>query len=181
MNIIDNKSKNYFALDAYYIRNLWLIHTDEEVINSEDRYFIEDLKEKSAQPRRCFIVFDKKDIALKINIDEVKLKMKMQEFYSKVDVKINYKIKSEDIICIFKHIPNHWAIRLETNSINQITELMNSEILIEKLKEMGINFLHKGIEIAPRIIESKMDGDDLKKEVKEIKEKWDRMSMDCDK
>ena len=107
--------------------------------------------------------------------------MTEQEYYSKVDVKINYKIKSEDIICIFKHIPNHWTIRLETNSIKKIIELMKSKVLIKKLKVQGIKFLHKGIEIAPRIIKSIMDKDDLKNEIDEIKSKRDRLNMNCDK
>ena len=163
------------------LNNLHLILEDKEEINSENKDFIEDLKEESAQPRRCLIVFNKKDITLKINIDEVKLKITEQEFYSKVDVKINYKIKSEDIIKMLEHIPNHWAIRLETNSIKKIIEFMNSEILIKKLKVQGTKFLHKGIEIEPRIIESKIDEDNLKNEVKEIKAKRDRLNMDCDK
>ena len=153
---------------------------DKEEINSENKDYIEDLKEKSAHLRRCFIVFDKKDITLKIHIDEVKLKMIEQEFYSKVDIKINYKIKSEDIIKSLEHIPNHLTIRLETNSIKKIIELMNIEILIKKLKVQGTKFLHKGIEIEPRIIESNQDEDDLKNEVKEIEEKRCRLNMDCD-
>ena len=48
-NIIKNKSKNYFALDLDRTFNLWLIHTDEEEINSKDKKFIEDLKEISTQ------------------------------------------------------------------------------------------------------------------------------------
>ena len=175
-----NKSKNCYALDASGIYHLRLIHTDEEEKNSENKDFIEDLKVESTQPRRCFIVFDKKDITLKINIDEVKLKMPEQEFYSKVDVKINYKIKSEDIIKMLEHIPNHLAIRLETNSIKKIIELMNFEIFIEKLQVQGTKFLHKSIEIEPRIIKSKIDEDDLKNEVKEIEAKRDRLNMDCD-
>ena len=158
-----------------------MIQIDKEEINSKDIKFIEDLKKISIRKGGCFIVFDKKDVTLKINIDEVKLKMTEQEFYSKVDVKINYKIKSEDIICMFKQIPNHLAIRLETNRIKNIIELMKSKTLIEKLKEQGIKFLYKEIEIEPRIIESKIDEDDLKNEVNEIEAKRDRMGMDCDK
>ena len=159
---------------------MYFIIEDKEEINSENKDFIEDLKEKSTQEEICFIVFDKKDIALKINIDEVKLKMKEQEFYSKVDVKINYKIKPEDIIIMLEHIPNHLAIRLETNNINQIIELMNSEILIKKLKVQGTKFLHKGVEIEPRIIKNKIDEEDVKNEVKEIEAKRVRFSVDCD-
>ena len=106
--------------------------------------------------------------------------MTEQKFYSKVDAKINYKIKSEDIIKMLEHIPNHLAIRLETNSIKKIIELMKSKILIKKLKVQGIKFLHKGIEIEPRIIERKIDEDDLKNKVKEIEEKRCRLNMDCD-
>ena len=141
-----NKSKNCFALDASGIYNLHFILEDKEEINSENKDFIEDLKELSTQEGGCYIVFEKKDITLKINIDEVKLKMPEQEFYSKVDAKINYKIKSEDIIKMLEHIPNHLAIRLETNSIKKIIELMNFEILIEKLQVQGTKFLHKSIE-----------------------------------
>ena len=162
------------------LNNLHLIQEDKEEINSENKDFIEDLKEESTQPRTCFIVFDKKDITLKVNIDEVKLKITEQEFYSKVDVKINDRIKSEDIIWMLEHIPNHLAIRLESNSIEQLIELMNWEILIEKLKEQGTKFLLKGIEIEPRIIKSKIDEDDLKNEVKEIEAKRVRFSVNCD-
>ena len=104
---------------------MWLIHTDEEEINSEDIDFIEDLKEFSTQEKRCFIVFDKKDITLKINIDEIEMKKSKQEFYSKVDAKINAKTKdSEDIIKMLEHIPNHLTIRLEADHIEQIIEFM---------------------------------------------------------
>ena len=181
-NIIKkNKSKNYFALDVDKIYNLRLIHTDEEEKNSKDKDFIEDLKELSAQEGGCYIVFDKKDITLKIAIDEVIMKMPDLEFYSKVDVGINDRINSEDIICKLEHIPNHLTIRIEADYIKQIIELMKSKTLIEKLKEQRIMFLYNSIEIEPRIIESKMDEDDLNNEVKEIKAKRCRMNMDCDK
>ena len=147
----------------------------------EDKKFIEDLKEESAQPRRCFIVLDKKDITLKTNIDEVEMKMPEQEFYSKVDVKINDKIKPEDIIKKLELIPKHLAIRLEADNIEQIIELMKRKILIEKLKAQGNKFLYKDIEIKPRIIESIMDEDNLKNKVKEIESKRYRLKMDCDK
>ena len=156
--------------------------TDNEEKNSERKDFIEDLKELSASlPRRCFIIFNRKDITLKIDIDEVKMKMPEQEFYSKVDVRINDRINSEDIICMFKHISDNLIIRLEADYIDQIIELMKCEILIKKLVEQGIKFVYKDIEIDPRIIESKMDEDYLKNEVKEIEAKRCRFNMDCDK
>ena len=123
-NIIKRNSQNYFALDVYQIYNLHLILTDKEEKNSEDKDFIEDLKEFSTQKKRCFIVFDKKDITLKIDIDEVKMKMPDQEFYSKVDVKINDIINPENIIEMLKHIPNHIELRLEADDIEQIIKLM---------------------------------------------------------
>ena len=158
-----------------------MILTDKEKKNSEVKHFVEDLKESLSQPRRCFIIFDKQDVTLKIDIDEVKMKMIEQEFYSKVDAKINSKIESEDIIEMLKHIPNHLAIRLEADHIEQIIKLMKSKTLIEKLKEQRTKFLYNGIEIEPRIIESKQDEDDFKNEVKEINAKRCRMNMDCDK
>ena len=157
-----------------------LILTDKEEINSENKDFIEDLKKISTQEERCFIIFNKKDVTLKIHIDEVKMEMPEQEFYSKVDAKINHQIKPEDIICMLEHIPNHLSIRLESDRIEQITELMKSETLIEKLKEQGTKFLLEGIEIEPRIIKSKMDKKGLKNEITEIEAKRDRLNMDCD-
>ena len=137
-----------------------LILEDKEEINSESKEFIEDLMEFSTpQEERCFIIFDKKYITLKINIDEVEMKIAEKEFCSKVDVKINDKINYDNIIWLFKLIPNHLAIRLEADYFDEIIELMNWEILIEKLKEQGIKFLYKGNEIEPRIIENKMDED----------------------
>ena len=137
-----------------------MILTDKEEINSESKEFIEDLKEFSTpQEDRCFIVFDKKDITLKINIDEVEMKMSELEFCSKVDAKITDIINYDNIIWLLKLIPNHLAIRLEANYFDEIIELMNCEILIKKLKEQGIKFLYKGNEIEPRIIENKMDED----------------------
>ena len=147
--------------------------------NSDDNDFIEDLISK--QSEGCFIVFDKKDIALKININEDEIKIPEQEFYSKIDAKINDKIKPEEIIKMFKHIPNHLKLRLEADSIDEVIEPMKSKILIEKLKEQGIKFLYKGIEIEPRIIKSEQDEDDLKNELKEIETKRERLNMDCDK
>ena len=126
-------------------------------------------------------MFDKKDITLKTNIDEVEMKMPEQEFYSKVDAKINDKIKPEDIIKKLELIPKHLAIRLEADNIEQIIELMKRKILIEKLKAQGNKFLYKDIEIKPRIIECIMDEDNLKNKVKEIEAKRDRLNMDCDK
>ena len=158
-----------------------MILTDKEKKNSEAKHFFVDFKKVSAQGSECFIIFDKKDVTLKININKVKMKMPELECYSKVDVKINDQIESADIICILEHIPNHLAIRLETNNIDETIKLMKSKTLIEKLQEQGIKFLYNGIEIEPRIIESKMDEDDLKNEVKEIKAKRDRLDMDCDK
>ena len=157
------------------------ILADKEATNSENKDFIEDLKRISKRKEKYIIIFDKKDVTLKIVINEAEMKKLKQEFYSKVDMKVNYKIKPADIICILEHIPNHLAIRLETNSIYQIIKLMKSKTRIQKLKEQRINFLYKGIEIEPRIIKSKMDEDDLKNEVKEIKAKRDRLNMDCDK
>ena len=158
-----------------------MIQTDEEEINSKDKKFIEDLKEISIRNRKSFILFDKKDVTLKKDIDEVEMKKLKQEFYSKVDVKINDKIKTENIICMLKHIPKHLAIRLEADYIEQIIELMRSKTLIEKLKEKGTRFMYNTIEIEPKIIESKIDEDDLKNEVIEIAAKRDRLNMDCDK
>ena len=158
-----------------------MILANKEEINSENKDFIEDLKEISTQEEICFIVFDKKDITLKIYIEEVKMKMSKQEFYHEVDVKIYNEIKPRNIICKLKHIPKYLAIRFEADYIEQIIELMKSKTLFEKLKEKGAKFLHKGIEIEPRIIESKQNEVDLKNEVKEVKAKRDRMNMDCDK
>ena len=159
-----------------------LILTDKEEENSEDKDFIEDLKELSTQRWRSFIVFDKKDVTLKININEIVMKKSKQEFYSKVDAKIYAKTKdSDDIIKMLEHIPNHLIIRLEAYIIEGIIESMKSKTLIEKLKEHGIKFLYNGIEIEPRIIKSKMNETDLKNEVKEIEAKRDRLNMDCDK
>ena len=163
------------------INELWLILTNKEDKYSEDKGFIEDLKELLTQDKGCFIVFDKKDITLKIDIDKVKLKMPEQEFYSEIDVKINDKTESEEIIKMINKIPNHLAIRLEADYTDQIIELMKSKIFIEKLRENGIKFLYNDIEIKPRIIECKQDEDDLKNEVKEIKAKKYRLNMDCDK
>ena len=157
-----------------------MILADKEEINSEDKDYIEDLKEESAQPRRCFIVFNKKDVTLKINIDEVKLKMTEQEFYSKVDAKINDRIKLENIICMLEHIPKHLDIRFEADHIKQIIELMRSKTLIGMLKEQRIKFLYKDFEIEPRIIKSKIDEDNLKNEVIELAAKRVRFSMECD-
>ena len=70
---------------------------------------------------------------------------------------------------------------MEADHIEQIIELMRNKTLIEKLKEQRIMFLYNSIEIEPRIIKSKMDGDDLKNEVNEIEAKSDRLNMDCDK
>ena len=154
-----------------------MIQTDKEGINSENK----DLKELSTQEGGFLIVFDKKDITLKIDIDEVIKKMPEKEFYSKVDAKINDKIELEDIIKMLEHIPNHLIIRMEADNIEQIIELMKSTILIEKLKEQRIKFIHKGIEIEPRIIKSKIDGDDLNNEVKEKEAKRIKLNIDCDK
>ena len=148
--------------------------------NPENKDFIEDLKKISEQEKRCFIVFDKKDITLKIDIDKVEEKMSEQEFYSKVDVRFDNRVDSEDIIWMLEDIPKHLELRLEGEYIKSIIILMKSKALIEWLKEQGTKFLHKGIEIEPRIIESKQDEDDLKNEVKEIEAKRDRLNMDCD-
>ena len=149
--------------------------------SSENIDFIEDLKKISTRPRRCFIVFDKNDITLRIDINKVIKKMPEQEFYSKVDAIINDEIKSEDIIKMFKHIPKHLELRLEADYIEQIIKLIKNKTLIEKLKEHGTKFVYKGIEIEPRIIESKMDKKGLKNEITEIEAKRDRLNMDCDK
>ena len=158
-----------------------MIQIDEEEINSDDKDFIEDLKKISTQEEGCFIVFEKNDITLKIDINKVIKKMLEQEFYSKVDAIINDEIKSEDIIKMFKHIPKHLELRLEADCIDKIIELMKSAILIEKLKAQRTKLLLKRIEIEPRIIKSKKDGDDLKNEITEIEAKRDRLNMDCDK
>ena len=182
-NIIKNKSKNYFALDVDRIYKLQLILTNNEEINSENKDFIENLKEISTQEERCFIVFDKKDVTLKINIDKIKMKKSTQKYYSIVDEGIYTEKKdSEDIIIkMLEHIPNHLTIRLEADKIEKIIEFMKSKILYEKLKEQETKFLLKGIEIKPRIIKSKMNEADLKNEVKETEAKRDRLNMDCDK
>ena len=106
------------------------------------------------------------------------MKMRKLKFNSKVDAEIYDKIKPEDIIKMLEQIPNHLAIKLKGDNIDQIIELMKSKVLIKKLKKEGTKFFLKGIEIEPRIIESKMDGDDLKEE---IEAKRVRLYMDCDK
>ena len=159
---------------------MYFILADKETKNSENNDFIEELKELSTQDEEQFIVFDKKDITLKIDIDEVKMKMTELEFYSKVDVKINDKIKPEDIIKMLEQIPKHLELRLEAYHIDEIIELMKSKTLIQKLKEQGTKFLHKGIEIEPRIIKCKMDLSIFIDEVEEIEAKRDRLNMDWD-
>ena len=179
-NIINSNSKKYFALCADEIFCLRLILTDKEVKNSENKDFIENLKRISTQEERYFIVFDKNDITLKSNIDATKIKIPEHEFYSKVDSEINDEVKPKDIIKLLKNIPSHLELRLEADNIEQIIRLMKIKILIEKMKKQGIKFLHKGIEIQPRIIKSKMDEEDFKNDVKEIEAKRDRLNMDCD-
>ena len=105
------------------------------------------------------------------------MKKLKQEFYSKVDAKINDRIKPEDIIKMLEHIPKHLELRLEADHVEQIIELMKSKTLIEKLWEQRIKFLFNNIEIEPRIIESKMDEEELKNEVNEIKAKRDRLNI----
>ena len=181
MNIIkNNKNKICFVYNAIFIPYMHFILNDSETKNSENNDFIEELKELSTQDEEQFIVFDKKDIALKIDIDEVKMKMTELEFYSKVDAKINDKIKPEDIIKMLEQIPKHLELRLEADYFDDIIELMKSKTLIEKFKEQGIKFLLWGIEIEPRIIKSKMDLSIFIDEVEEIDEKRYRLSMDCD-
>ena len=158
-----------------------MIQTSKEEKNSEDIDFIEDLKDFSTQEEGCFIVFDKKDVILKIYIEEFKVKMPKKEFYTKVDAKISYSTKLNNIINMLEHIPKHLELRFEADYIDQIIELMKSKTLIEKLKEQRTKFVYKGIEIEPRIIESKMDEDDLKKEITEIEAKRGRLRMDFDK
>ena len=148
--------------------------------NSENKDFIENLKRISTQEEKCFIVFDKNDITLKSNIDATKIKIPEHEFSSKVDSEINDEVKLKDIIKLLKNIPSHLELRLEADNIEQIIRLMKIKILIEKMKIQGIKFLHKGIEIQPRIIKSKMDEEDFKNDVKEIEAKRDRLNMDCD-
>ena len=168
-------------LNVHEIFYLQLILADQEEINSENKDFIEDLKEISSQGGGCFIVFDQKDITLKINIDKIEMKKPELEFYSKVDVKINDKIESEDIICMLEYIPNHMTVTLEWDYIEQIIELMKRNFLIEDLNERRTKFVYKGIEIKPKIIKSKMDEDYLKNEIKEKEAKRVRLNMDCDK
>ena len=103
-NIIEDKYKYNFALEVDDIINLQLILMDKEVKNSENKNFIEYLKELSTQEDRIFVVFDEEDITLKINIDQVVMNMPEQKFYSKVDVRINDKIDSEDIINMLEDI-----------------------------------------------------------------------------
>ena len=157
-----------------------MIQTNKEVINSENKDFIEDLKRISTQEKRCFIVFDKKDINLKSDIDTMKMKIPEHEFYSKVDAEIIDEVKPKDIIKLLKNISSHLELRLEADNIEQIIRLMKIKIIIEKMKKQGIKFLHKGIEIKPRIIESKIDEEDFKNEVEEIEAKRGRLNMDCD-
>ena len=142
-----------------------LILADKEDMNSEKKDFIENLKKISTRNKRYIIVFNKNDITLKKDIDKVKMKMRKLELNSKVDEVIYGKIKPEDIIKMLNHIPKHISVRLEADNIDQIIKLMKSKTLIEKLIKQGNIFLYKGIEIEPRIIESKMDGDDLKEEI----------------
>ena len=174
-------NQNDFTLDVYKFYNLHLILTDKEVRNPENKDFIKDLKELSTQEKRCFIVFDKKDVTLKIDIDEVEEKMSEQEFDSKIDMKINDEVKPKDIIKMLNQFPKHLELRLEADNTDQMIKLMKCDILIGKLKEKRTIFVYKGIEIEPRIIKSKMDGKDLRNEVKEIKAKKVRLNMDCDK
>ena len=75
-----------------------LILADKEEINSKDKTLIEDLKEFSTQYWRIYIVFDKKDVTSKNNIEEFKVKMLKQEFYTKVDAKISFFTRSNNII-----------------------------------------------------------------------------------
>ena len=82
---------------------------------------------------------------------------------------------------MLEHIPKHLELRIESDYIGKIIGLMKSNTLIEKLKEHGTKFLHKEIEIEPRIIESKMDEDNFEKEITEIEAKKDRLRMDFDK
>ena len=112
-NIIEDKYSYYFALNVDDIINLQLMLTDKEVKNSENEDFIEDLKELSTQEDRIFVVFYKTNVTLKIDIDEVDMKIPKQKYYSKVDVKINDKIKLKDIIKKLKQFPSHLEIRLE--------------------------------------------------------------------
>ena len=93
-----------------------------------------------------------------------------QEFYSKVDAKINDKTKCKKIIKLLNQIPDHLVLRLEADYIDQIIKLMKSKALIKKLKEQGTKFLYNGIEIEPRIIESKMDKDVFTYEIE--KNRW---------
>ena len=175
--IINYNSKNYFALNVDRIYDLNFILKDEEVKNPENKEFIDDLKECSKYTEDCLIIFDQKDITLKIYMDKVKKYMPEQEFYSKVNVRIDF-IESENIIKMLKHIPNYLTIRLEADYIYKIIEPMKSKIIIEKLKKLGTKFLHKGIEIEPRIIKSKQDEDDF---IDEIGAKICQLNIDCDK
>ena len=100
-------------------------------------------------------MFNKNDMTLKKDINKVEMKMWKLKFNSKVDAEIYDKIKPEDIIKMLEQIPNHLAIKLKVDNIDKIIELMKSKVLIEKLKKEGTKFFLKGIEIEPRIIESK--------------------------
>ena len=81
----------------------------------------------STQQRKWIIIFNKIDIILKLNIEEVETKINDQKFYSKIDIKLNDKNNEENIISLIVHIPNNLYIRLESDNIEQIIELMGNK------------------------------------------------------
>ena len=140
--------KIIIALDCNKNFDLHLIPIDnEENKFFENKEFIERLKLKEKCKDQSYILFNKKDITLKMIMSKDKIEMPKHEFYSKVDVMINESNKPEDIIKMIDQIPEQSLLRLEADNIDNIIELMKSEDFISEMKNKITKFLYKGIEI----------------------------------
>ena len=155
--VIEHKSKNYFAFIATRAYFLTLILADTEEIDSEKSDLIRYLEGLSADEESCYIVFNKEDITLKSTFGDAKALTKKYNFFSKIDINLSKKLTEKNVYEMLNRIPNHLIIRLILDDIKHVARFMKCKKIIKSMQEHWAKFLYNQIEIEPKRLNNKHD------------------------
>ena len=149
-DVLQNENYLVSRVDEVHCLALTLIPNKE--ISSNWMDFIESVKTKSKSNNSSYLILDKDYLTLMTTLKEVKNNANDTNYWYKADVKIDTKIKAKEIAEMFNYTLKYFFWRLKIDSIERILTLMKCYKLIERMKELGIVFLFKDVEIRPKLI-----------------------------
>ena len=163
--IIQSQNNNSFAMKIDLDIGLKLILEENSEIDNTNEDFFVYLKDISNSNKDCYMIFEKKYIAIKSNLNKINVNTSILKFFSKAYLKIDSETKPNAIVKIFNHFQKDVEYILEIDDVTLIFKLMRSLNFRKKVNEFNAKFKWEGIYIKPHDIENRKDQKDFESRI----------------